>query len=76
MILLPLFISRERGVSMWIRNEDRNGQKILDEVEIDGVLWVEIQEEKGVEDVQSEDRGKPDKKVVSSQDVLCQLGNK
>ncbi len=38
---------------MWIRNEDRNGQQILDEVEIDGTLWVEIQDEKGVQHVQS-----------------------
>ena len=38
---------------MWIRNEDRKGQEILDEVEIDGYLWVEIPDEKGVENVQS-----------------------
>lgn len=38
---------------MWIRNADRNGQEILDEVEIGGTLWVEIPDEKGVECVQS-----------------------
>ncbi len=32
---------------MWVRNEDRNGQRILDEVEIDGTLWVEIPDGKG-----------------------------
>ena len=38
---------------MWIRNEDRKCQEVLDEVEIDGSLWVEIPDKKGVEDVQS-----------------------
>ena len=37
---------------MWVRNEDRNGQKVLDEVEIGGTLWVEIPDEKGGECVQ------------------------
>jgi len=61
---------------MWIRNEDRNGQQILDEVKIGGTLWVEIQDEKGVEDVQPKNRITTSEKVVSAQDVLCQLGNK
>lgn len=38
---------------MWIRNEDRKCQEVLDEVEIDGSLWVEIPDKKGVENVQS-----------------------
>ena len=38
---------------MWITNEDRKGQEVLDEVEIDGDLWVEVADEKGDEDVQS-----------------------
>lgn len=50
---------------MWIRNEDRNGQRILDEVEIDGTLWVEIQE-KGDEDVQPKDRITTSKETVSA----------
>jgi len=37
---------------VWIRNEDRNGQKIIDEVEIDGTIWVEIPDKKGVGYVQ------------------------
>lgn len=37
---------------MWIRNEDRKGQQVLDEVEIGGTLWVEIPDEKGGECVQ------------------------
>jgi hypothetical protein len=41
-----------KEVSMWIRNEDRNGQRVIDEVEIGETLWVEILDEKGVEDVQ------------------------
>jgi len=37
---------------VWIRNEDRNGQRVIDEVEIGETLWVEIKDKKGVEDVQ------------------------
>ena len=38
---------------MWMRNEDRRYQKVLDEVEINGTLWVEVPDEKGAENVQS-----------------------
>lgn len=38
---------------MWIRNEDRKCQEVLDEIEIDGRLWIEIPNKKGVENVQS-----------------------
>lgn len=42
---------------MWLRKVDLNygfrEEEILDEVEIDGMLWVEIEDEKGDEDVQS-----------------------
>ena len=38
---------------MWIRNEDRKCQEVLDEVEIGETLWVEISDKKGAENVQS-----------------------
>jgi hypothetical protein len=52
------------GDSMWIRNADRNGQEILDEVEIDGTLWVEIPDEKGVVNVQPNIEGKSGKNAI------------
>ncbi len=51
---------------MWIRNEDRNGQRVLDEVEIGGTLWVEILDKKGDEDVQPKNRIRSSEKVVSA----------
>jgi len=51
---------------MWIRNEDRNGQRVLDEVEIGGTLWVEILDEKGGEDVQPKNRITTSKETVSA----------
>jgi hypothetical protein len=57
---------------MWIRNEDRNGQKVLDEVEIDGTLWVEIPDEKGDEDdVFAKNRTRAGKEIIPAQNELC-----
>lgn len=58
---------------MWITNEDRKGQEVLDEVEIDGDLWVEVADEKGDEDVQSKNRIKTGEETVSAQDELCKF---
>ena len=60
---------------MWITNEDRKGQEVLDEVEIDGDRWVEVADEKGDEDVQSENRTKTGEEAVSAQDELCKFGD-
>ena len=49
---------------MWIRNEDRNGQRVLDEVEIGGTLWVEIPDEKGGKYVQPGIRRECNKNLV------------
>ena len=51
---------------MWIRNEDRNGQRVLDEVEIGGTLWVEILDKKGDENVQPKNRITTSKETVSA----------
>ena len=51
---------------MWIRNQDRNSQRVIDEVEIDGTLWVEIQDEKGDENVQPKNRIATSKEAVSA----------
>ena len=52
---------------MWIRNEDRKCQEVLDEVEIDGSLWVEIPDKKGVEDVQSSFERELDKNDIPAE---------
>ena len=52
---------------MWIRNEDRKCQEVLDEVEIDGSLWVEIPDKKGVEDVQSSFERELDKNNIPAE---------
>ncbi len=55
---------------MWVRNEDRNGQQILDEVEIDGTLWVEIPDGKGAQHVQPGIKREYSKNLVSAEACL------
>ena len=55
---------------MWVRNEDRNGQQILDEVEIDGTLWVEIPDGKGGRLVQPGIKRGCSKNLVSAEACL------
>lgn len=63
---------------MWLRKDELNSElkedEILDEVEINGTLWIEIADEKGVEYVQSKNRATIDKKVIFAQDEFCESG--
>ena len=61
---------------MWIRNEDRNGQRIIDEVEIDGTLWVEIPDEKGVNNVQSGIERGSGKDIIQAETALQEAHHK
>ena len=75
MFLLPLFISKKGGDFVWIRNEDRNGQRVLDEVEIGRTLWVEIPDGKGVQHVQPGIKRKCSKNLVSAEACLEEADN-
>ena len=55
---------------MWIRNEDRKRQQILDEVEIGGTLWVEIPDGKGAQHVQPGIKRECSKNLVSVEACL------
>lgn len=55
---------------MWMRNEDRKGQEVLDEVEIDGTLWVEVPDKKGSEYVQSSIKRRVGENIIQTEAFL------
>ena len=66
----------KKELTEWIRNDERKNQQVLSEIEIDGTLWVEVSDEKGVENVFAKNRTEAGKEAVSFKNELCELGSK
>lgn len=60
---------------MWIRNAERNDQEVLDWVEISGTLWVEVKDEKGVEDVHAGIERESDKNPLQAEACIEEIND-